>query len=453
VVLISIDTLRADRLNCYGYKKRLTSPNIDALAKKGVVFENCYAQSPGTLSSQMSLLTGYYPTAHGITYKEYWELSKKYLNANQPIYYQLPAIDKHIYTLAEILKVHGFQTLGIHEGAYLSAPVGYSLGFDRFICTQSYEIDPDRNKIQEGLNKTFSQFVHIAEDLHEPFFLFFHTYEVHSPYIHTDYAIQEAIPPQQGEYFSACYDGGVLYTDKIIGELFGLLEKKDLLDHTIVILTSDHGEEFGDHYPIYYSGHGQSLYKELVHVPLIIYDKILFNGKNSGERISTPVESIGIVPTILDMVFGNSYASELLSSPSLKRNGRSVLRLCFSEDKTGGDVYMEDSYYGPERIALITQNYKYILIPNPKVQVFPDFFSQDVQADLLKTPAQELFAFADNAERINLCGGANSAWKEIERKLLEKRKSLEVQNKKLRGNIQKIDDVVLQELKSLGYIK
>jgi arylsulfatase A-like enzyme len=461
VVLISLDTLRADRLNGYGYKRRITSPAIDRLAAAGVLFESCIIHSPGTLSSQMSLLTGYYPTVHGITYRRSDELQKQLKKQNQPVsedyYYRLPAISNRMYTLAEILKVHGYQTFGVHEGGYLSAPLGYACGFDRFICSQSYQTYGEEGKRKEGLAKTFA----VAEEFldstpRQPFFMFFHTYEIHTPYIHETYALAENFKSQEGEYFSACYDGGILYTDRYVGELLSLLERKKLLDQTVIVLTSDHGEEFGDHYPIWYGGHGQSQYQEQIRVPLIILDPTSPKNEKerSNRRVADSVECVDIVPTILELVFGKEHAYALMDAPELKRNGRSLVPLFFPARRDQKTAYFEDSYFGPERIGMICGGYKLVIMPNPREIIAPDQWDRGITERLLRTPAKEMFFLVrDPDEKVNVIGENKDLAEKMEKAVLEIRRQLERQNEYFGGRVRTMDDAVLQQLKSLGYAK
>jgi arylsulfatase A-like enzyme len=460
VVLITLDTLRADRLNCYGYKRRITSPAIDRLASAGILFESCIIHSPGTLSSQMSLLTGYYPTVHGITYRKTDELQKQLRKQNQPVsedyYFRLPAISHRMYTLAEILKVHGYQTFGVHEGGYLSAPLGYACGFDRFICSQTYQTYGEEGKRKEGLAKTLSVAAEFLESPRQPFFMFFHTYEIHTPYIHETYALAENLKSKEGEYFSACYDGGILYADRFIGELVSLLERKKLLDQTVIVLTSDHGEEFGDHYPIWYGGHGQSQYQEQIRVPLIILDPTASKVRRelSNRSIGEPVECVDIVPTILELVFGKQYAGDLMDTPELKRNGRSLVPLFVPGTRSQKAVYFEDSYFGPERIGVIAGGHKLVVMPNPGEIIAPDQWDRGITEQLLRTPAKELFFLIhDPHEKANVIGENKDLAERMEKAVLDMRHQLERQNLYFRGQVRTMDDSVLLQLKSLGYVK
>ncbi len=458
IVLISLDTLRADRLNCYGYERRITSPRIDDLAAKGILFESCIIHSPGTLSSQMSLLTGYYPTVHGITYRKADALQKKIKEASQTVaedyYYQLPAVSRRMYTLAEILKVHGFQTVGVHEGGYLSAPLGYACGFDRFVCSQTYKTYEEEGKRKEGLNRTFSVARSMLDKLEEPFFMFFHTYELHSPYIHETYASAESRQQKPGEYFSACYDGGILYTDRYVGELMAALEQKKLLGRTVIVLTSDHGEEFGDHYPIWNGGHGESQYQEQIRVPLIILDPAGISRLKPNRRIVEPVECVDIVPTILELILGREHADVLLSLPQLRRNGQSLVPFFSPRSRAQKAAYFEDSYFGPERIGMISDGVKLVIMPNPEEIIASGQWPSDITAELLKTPAKEMFILpSDPHEKSNAIGQNKGLAEKMEKAVLDMRRQLERQSKYFSGELRTLDEAVLQQLKSLGYIK
>jgi arylsulfatase A-like enzyme len=458
VVVISIDTLRADHLNCYGYIRTLTSPQIDLFARDAVLFENCYIHSPGTLSSQMTILTGYYPTTHGITYRRKHELEAEMLNTNRPLAMPLgsymPALSQKVFTLAEILKVHGFHTIGFHEGGYLSAPLGYALGFDRFVCTQSNAADPNSHKQTEGVKRTFLAAREWLRTSPRPFFLFFHTYEVHSPYIHEETAQAMGLQKGQRRYNSVCYDEGIRYTDRYVGALLTLLESEELLSDTVVVITSDHGEEFGDHYPIWNMGHGESQYQEQVRVPLLVYERTLAEkaGHSGRRRVTEDIQSVDIVPTILELVFGGEYAAALLATPELQRSGRSVVPLILSGSQTRPPVYLEDSYYGPERLGLIREGFKFVLKPFPDELIIPHS-DEAISSELLKTPSRELFDLRnDPLERHNVIINHSRLAAEMEDEVWNIRRALEQQNTKLRGGRVQLDLDTIRVLKSLGYL-
>ncbi|MEM7480945.1 MAG: sulfatase [Acidobacteriota bacterium] len=307
VVLISIDTLRADRLSTYGYRLP-TSPRLDAwAARSGVVFEYAIAQAPWTLPSHSSMLTGLDPFRHGT-------------NHDAPL-------AAGIETLAEALRRGGYRTRAVTAGRFLTPQYGTAQGFDRF---QYFAPDSPEQRPLE-LETNLERAVDALDEMAgEPFFLFFHTYETHAPYrprqpwferLHGQPPPRpdELRPPdndddpdpaarrdqpfgvprlrqQGGEEVTAAasdlYDAGIAYMDNLVGQL---LDRVDDLGPTVVVFTSDHGELFGEHG---LAGH-DSLYEENLRVPLIIAAP---DGLGAGDRVVDQVRSVDIVATILDLV-------------------------------------------------------------------------------------------------------------------------------------------------------
>ena len=222
IILISLDTLRADHLGSYGYH-RDTSPHIDALAKESILFENAVVQSPWTLPSHMSIMTSLYPSFHGVD-----EFSFR-------------LADEHV-TLAELLKEHGYQTAAFTDGVWMRAVTGMNQGFDMY-DDQGVHIANILPKVEKWLDANRSK----------PFFLFIHCYDIHVPYnppppyntmFHdftytghlapngkTFTAINEkklSVTDEDVRHFIALYDGGIRYTDAKIGEFLSYLRNRGL---------------------------------------------------------------------------------------------------------------------------------------------------------------------------------------------------------------------------------
>jgi arylsulfatase A-like enzyme len=285
VILISLDTLRADRLGTYGYD-RGTSPNLDALAAGGIVFENVVAESSWTLPSHVTMLSGLFPSTHGAT--------------NPSV-----APGKDTRLLAEVLSTHGYRTIGRTGGGYMGREYGFDRGFDEFDDTQT--------KFDVLLRKAALEIVESEGDA--PYFYFIHTYHVHCPYspsplylskFHSkeaeyvdtanrcgnpDYNAMK-LSDAQVRYISNSYDGSILEMDEMLGRFFETLKKKGALDQTLVVVTSDHGEEFNEHGEI---GHGSTLYRESLLVPLIVSGPGI-----EPARVVSPVGLVDVTPTILD---------------------------------------------------------------------------------------------------------------------------------------------------------
>jgi len=301
IILISIDTLRADHLGCYGYK-RDTSPAIDALSRDSLLFRRFYSHSPSTLPSHMSMLTGLYPSRHGLLNLPLGgAVSGQSLNPATPI-------------LADLLRETGYATAAFTGGAQMSGIFGYSRGFD------SYQ--ENRGAIAQDtapvLYEKASTWVNRHQD--HPFFLFLHTYQVHAPYLPpAEYAerfleadaewkqadLFKILTEREGKYsrlndaqrknLIALYDAEIRYLDDAFIRPFLLrLKELDLYDRSLIVLTSDHGDEFGEH-----RGweHGHSLYNELIHVPLIIKRPSL---SGAGTVVDGVSRMIDLMPTILE---------------------------------------------------------------------------------------------------------------------------------------------------------
>ena len=293
VILISVDCLRADHLGCYGYSRE-TSPNIDRLAREGARFEWAIAGSNWTLASHLGMFTSIH-----------WPV----LGAEA----ETPWLDVEHTWLPMALQESGYTTVGFYAGGLISPTYGFDRGFDDYIdCLTSP---------WAALTDITSPHIHgkvsrwIEEDLREPFFIFIHYWDVHALYIppppydkmfDPDYEgedeflsspqpIVDELTPRELEHMVALYDGEIRWTDRWIGELLGLLDAKGILDSTMIILTADHGEQFGEHG---HTGHGHNLHDELVRVPLIVR----LPGKvPGGLRIEQQVSLLDIYPTILDV--------------------------------------------------------------------------------------------------------------------------------------------------------
>lgn len=306
VILISIDTLRADVLGFMG-AKGIATPNIDALAAKSIIFEQATAAANHTAPSHASMLTGMAVPAHGVLNIE---ASKK----------APTKIPNSIPTIAERLKAHGYKTAARADGGYVIDGFGFGRGFDTF---------------ESGISGMTSKFPSIEKYIDSlggaSGFLFLHTYEVHAPYPiapsqHQKIAHQfkeSVIPARHLQIYSnsgdlaqrcaALFDGSKNFTDadraclrayyetsvenmdRMVGSLMKMLESKGILNNTILIFTSDHGEAFGEHGRYQH----ESLHDEIVHIPLLIR---LPDGAMAGRRIPFAFSAIDLVPTILDLL-------------------------------------------------------------------------------------------------------------------------------------------------------
>lgn len=289
ILLISIDALRADHLGCYGYD-RDTSPFIDELARRGIRFENASVNTHGTTPSHTTMLTGLYQETHRVALTD---IARS-------------GIPHEVMLLPEILKREGYETIAVTGAGNVGGRFGFARGFDSF--------DKKGGGIERGSNRLRAE-IRARRSSGSPIFAFFHTYEVHSPYdppkkyedaygpydsefvptsekllehVHT---VNGTLRPEDLDRIRSLYDGGIRYTDDVLRELFEDLEEWGFLDGALVILTADHGEEFGEHGGLL---HRDLLYQELVHVPLIV------NGPRLEPRVeSSPVGLVDLVPSIL----------------------------------------------------------------------------------------------------------------------------------------------------------
>jgi choline-sulfatase len=268
VVLISIDTLRADHLAIYGAKS-VRTPTIDALAADGIVFDNAYAHSPQTLPSHVSILSGQLPFQHGV---------------RDNVGFAVKADQRLLPTM---LRAAGYVSGGFASAYVLRDETGIGKPFDHFDA-QMPPASPEVaiGQLQRDGNATFAAADRWLDSLTSPrTFLFFHIYEPHSPYT----------PPGRFQMYSP-YDGEIAAADEIVGRLIDSLKRRQLYDDALVVLLSDHGEGLGDHGE---QEHGLFLYRDTIRVPLVIK---LPGRRDAGRRVTTPVQHIDLVPTILDVL-------------------------------------------------------------------------------------------------------------------------------------------------------
>jgi arylsulfatase A-like enzyme len=321
VVFVSVDTLAAKHLSCYGYPRE-TSPHIDRFAAESVLFEAAMANAPWTAPSYLSQFTGLYPNAHeiraqGVAEPQAWETNN--LAASR-------------WTWAEALRSAGYATAAWLDNPWVSAGMGMDQGFDVF----------DTSAAEIYLSDTDGGFAHILPlalewmaQRESPFFALLQPMDPHGPYftrwryrgrwdgdglydperrvpvgfdqLHVFGVIPEYVawaerkgigPPTEtlrSEPYANAYDEKIAEVDDYFGDLYAWLDRRGLLENSIVILSSDHGEAVGEH--DYWFDHG-TLYDEVLRVPLIVR---LPGGEHGGRRISTPVQLVDLMPTVLEL--------------------------------------------------------------------------------------------------------------------------------------------------------
>jgi choline-sulfatase len=271
VLLITIDTERADRLGCYGFGLART-PTADGLAAEGLLFRDCVASAPITLPSHATIMTGLQPPAHGVR--------------DNGIF----ALDDKAVTLAERLKAAGYETRAFVSGVVLNRRYGLAQGFDGYDDDLWAENDPKMFMIRERkAAKTIDRALEWLDGRagsarRRPFFAWVHLFDPHQPYN----------PPGWTKSVTAtAYDGEIAYADRELGRLISALRDKGMLDKTMVVYTADHGESLGEHRE---KTHAIFIYEATVRVPLLIRFPRLFQ---PGTVYKDPVRHVDILPTIL----------------------------------------------------------------------------------------------------------------------------------------------------------
>ena len=338
IVVVTADTLRADRLPAYGYD-RISTPHIDEMASSGVLFDNASTVVPLTLPAHSSMFTGTLPIYHGVR-----DNGGYYLD------------EKHI-TLAETLKENGYKTGGFIAAFVLDARWGLDQGFDRYFDDfdfKKYEriaLDTVQREggivLEEGLRW-------MDEVKDERFFAWLHFYDIHTPW-----EPPEPFLSRYRGYRGSRYDGEIAYVDSLMGRLFDWLERNDLEDETIVVFIGDHGESLGQHQE---DTHGFFIYDATTRVPFII--KAPYRQIQRGRRVESQVRTIDLMPTLLELVG--------VASPETVQ-GTSLVPLATGEkDGLGLYAYAESFYprnhYGWSELKSIRdESLHFIDAPRPEL--------------------------------------------------------------------------------------
>jgi choline-sulfatase len=266
VVLVTLDTTRADRLTPYGFMDA-SMPHLERLAREGVVFDRAVTPAPLTLPAHASLFTGLYPHHHGVRD-----------NADRPL-------AASFATLAETLRSHGFHTSAFVGSVVLASDRGLSQGFEKYgdvPAGSSGTAGPRQRRAESVIGDA----IEWLEELdHAPFFLWAHLYDPHLPY--------DPPEPFRSRYLDS-YVGEIAYADAQLGRLIETLERRGLLDRTILLVAGDHGESLGDHGE---RDHGMLLYEGVLRVPLIARVP-----GTAPRRVASIVRLIDVMPTLLDLL-------------------------------------------------------------------------------------------------------------------------------------------------------
>jgi choline-sulfatase len=334
LVLVTIDTLRADRLGIYGGE--VATPNLDRIAAAGAFFRRAYSQVPLTRPSHLSIFTGRYPFEHGVRQN----VTARF-DADMPL-------------LAEVLSAKGFHTAGFVSSLVLASESGLGRGFDTF--SDKFGEGPEPALFLDSVQKrgdvtTADALSWLRKRPEGRFFLWVHLYDPHDPY--------DPPEPYRSRYPGRPYDGEVAFADDLVGRLDGALTELGLAERTLLLVTSDHGEAFEEHGE---TGHGYFVYDATLHVPLLARGP----GVPAGTKLDVPVESVDIFPTVLEML-------GVALPEKVKASGRSLA----SSLRGGGEpeprpLYAESLVarllYGWGELASIREGpWKLIRAPKPEL--------------------------------------------------------------------------------------
>ncbi|MYF05905.1 MAG: sulfatase, partial [Holophagales bacterium] len=349
VILITIDTLRADRLSSYG-SDRVVTPHIDRLAAEGIRFTNASSTVPFTLPAHSSIMTGLYPPSHGVRENVGYVLAPE------------------LVTIAERFRDGGYRTGGFVSAFVLDARWGIARGFDTYV--DDFDLDAmagaNLGSVQRAGPETIAHALEWLNDAvlsddraddaggstgQPPFFMWLHLFDPHDPY--------DPPEPFRSEYQGRPYDGEVAYTDSLIGEFRAALEERGLFDESVVVLTADHGEGLGDHGESY---HGFFVYDTTVHVPLIVR---LPGGVEAGRVVGDAVSHVDIAPTLIELLdlerTGTTQGRSLLPDMQGLPNPLAE-RGVYAES-----FYALDHYGWAPLRSLRTAEHKYIEAPEPEL--------------------------------------------------------------------------------------
>ena len=333
VILITIDTVRADHLGCYGYKE-IQTPTIDGLARDGIVFERAISQVPLTWPSHAAILTGTYPFQNGV--QDF---------TGQPLGPQFRSI-------AQAFQQHGYATGAVVSAFVLDRSWGLARGFDYYddaFAPQAFanrDIGLVDRRAGESITRAIAW---LKNKSPKPFFLWLHLYDPHSPYD----------PPQpfRGQYQNHPYDGEIAYADHELGRLIAWLKTSQLYQKSIIALLSDHGESLGEHGE---QEHGYFLYNSTLHIPLIVKPSAGQGIRPS--HVSTTVETTSVAPTLLGL-------ASVKDGIEVQFHARSLLDSATPQQDTAySETFYPFSSFGWSPLhSLETARYHYIDAPQPEL--------------------------------------------------------------------------------------
>ncbi|MGH9430971.1 MAG: tetratricopeptide repeat protein [Terriglobia bacterium] len=343
VILISIDTLRADHLGCYGYDAKLT-PHLDALARAGTRFARIDSQVPLTLPSHTSLLSSTYPFVNGV--EENGEV-----------------VPKRLMTLPMILKSHGYRTAAFIGGYFLAERFGLDQGFGVYDSPFDFARKGPQSAAQlkrpgEDVTRDAAHWIQANSSV--PFFAFVHLFDLHRPY--------ELETRSRSPAGLSRYDAELAHVDGVLGDLFHRLSEEGIYQRSLIVVTADHGESLGEHGE---STHGYFIYQSTLWVPLLVHWPA--GAHRFPAVVAQPAGLIDVAPTILEF---------LHIAPPPRFQGRSLFRFLRPPDSTAAEAVYSESLYARDHLecsplrSLRLRRYQYIDAPRPELY------------DLLKDPRE-----------------------------------------------------------------
>lgn len=349
VYLVTIDTLRADHIHCYGYDQ-IQTPTLDELAQEGIRFAHAFTPSPITNTAHTSILTGLLPSEHGVTD------------------FGIPLV-KSYPTWAELLKQNGYQTAAFIGAVVLDAATlapGLDRGFDYY---DNFPSGGDETKHWGRVERRGGEVVEHAETwmtAHpgHPRFVWVHLYDPHDPY--------EPPPPYAQTYKDHLYDGEIAYADNALGNLIDYLKRENRYTNALILVVGDHGEGLGEHGE---QTHGVFLYDSTTHVPLII--KLPTHAATQKKVVEAQVETTDLLPTVLDLL-------QVAASPAMR--ARSLAPYFVEKAERGAPVFSETAYplrFGWAPLRSVRED-GFKLIESPRPELY----------DLRKDPAELHNAYA-----------------------------------------------------------
>lgn len=448
VLLVVIDTLRADHVGTYGYGYP-TTPNMDLLADRAVVFETAVSQAPWTAPAMASLFTGLYPSVHGLDGGIVWGERAHSSASGLPFAVQKALPPGH-QTLAEIFRHAGYSTAGFVSNLYVNSIFGFAQGFDHFddeYADYNFEQGEVKRRAEVTNERVFEW---LQDGLEEPFFLCVHyndphwPYEPPSPYGHSfvaDYngsltptktreivVTHREVPPPLSTrdlaYIVGLYDGEIQYVDAHLGKLLEAVDELATARDLVTVVTADHGEEFLDHGAF---NHGYTLYEEQTVVPLIVSAPARFNPR----RVSQQVRLIDVAPTLLDLAgIGNQ-------NPQFQ--GRSLTPLLAGSGIELIDAFSEATNVGNQSAIRSKDSHKLI-----HSQIGPQWLLFNLGND----PGELNDLAAQRTERLRELAVRLEAWSENNRKL---RSQLNIAGTGVDRVV--LDKEMQKGLEALGYIQ